>query len=66
MKLPSRWVTVFGLVVAIAAIFVDPSVTPLVSTVLGEHAATKLAAIGALIAAVGRALIPPTEPPAAP
>lgn len=64
MKLPSRWVTVFGLVVAIAAIFVDPSVTPLVSTVLGEHAATKLAAIGALIAAVGRALIPPAEPPA--
>lgn len=66
MGLPSRWVTIVGLLVSVAAIFLDPTVTPVLTTILGEHAATKLAAIGALIAAIGRALIPPKEPPATP
>lgn len=66
MKLPSRYVTVAGLVIAIGAIFVDPATVPFLTTLLGEHAATKLSAFGALLAAIGRALIPPSEPPSTP
>ena len=63
MKLPSRYVTVFGLLVSVGAIFIDPATTPFLATLFGEHAATKVAAVGALIAALGRALIPPTDTP---
>lgn len=61
MKLPSRWVTIAGLVIAITSLFLDPTVVPLLTTLLGANAAAKLAAIGALIASIGRALIPPSD-----
>ena len=64
MKLPPRYVTIFGLILAVTSIFLDPSTVPALTTVFGEAATTKLAAIGALIASLGRALIPPSEPPA--
>ncbi len=64
MKLPSRYITVVGLLVAVGAIFLDPATTPFLTTLLGEAAATKLAAFGALVASIGRALIPPSETPA--
>lgn len=66
MKLPPRYVTWFGLILAIVASLTDPAVAPVLTTILGDHATAKLAAVGALIAALGRALIPPPEPPAAP
>lgn len=61
-------VTVAGLVIAVASVFVDPANTPWLSALLGDHAATKLAAAGAIIASLGRALLapaatPPAEPP---
>jgi len=63
MKLPSRWITVLGLLLAITAAFTDPTVAPMLTTLLGENASAKLAAFGALIASIGRALIPPSDPP---
>lgn len=63
MKLPSRWVTVSGLLIAVAAIFIDPATAPWLAALLGEAAAAKIAAAGALLAALGRALIPPSSPP---
>lgn len=51
-----KGVTVFGAVLALAAVFVDPATLPFVAQLLGEHAATKVAAAGAVIAALGRAL----------
>lgn len=59
MKLPKS-VTIAGLVLALAAIFVDPSSQSWLTTLLGEQAATKLAAIGALLSALGRAVLAPT------
>ena len=63
MKLPSRWVTVVGLIIAGAAVLVDPASTPWLTALLGAAATTKLAAFGALISSIGRALIPPSAPP---
>lgn len=63
MKLPPRYITILGILVAVGAIFLDASTVPYLTTLLGETAATKLAALGALIAAVGRALIPPSNAP---
>jgi hypothetical protein len=65
MQIPllPRAVTVTGLVLAVAAVLVDPLSMPWLRELLGEHAATKLAAFGALIAALGRALVPPSPPP---
>lgn len=51
-----RSVTAAGLLVAVAAVLVDPSAAPWLASLLGEHAATKLAAVGALISSFGRAL----------
>lgn len=63
-----RSVTAFGLVLAIASVLVDPATIPLLASLLGTHAATKIAAVGALIAALGRAVqdTEPAPPPAAP
>lgn len=63
MKLPSRYVTVLGLLIAIAAIFTDPVNAPLLTALLGANASAKLGAFGALLASIGRALIPPSDPP---
>ncbi len=62
MKLP-KGVTIVGLVLALAALFVDPASQPWLVTILGEHAATKLAAIGALLSALGRAVLAPAPTP---
>lgn len=67
MKLLPRYVTVVGVVVAVAAVLMDESLFPFLTQLFGTHAATKLAALGAIVAALGRALIPPTDekiPPA--
>ena len=61
MKLPKS-VTVAGLVLALAAVFVDPANTPWLTSLLGEHTATKLAAAGAILAALGRALFGSGQP----
>jgi len=61
MKLPPRWLTVFGLLVAITAAVTDPSMVPFLAVVLGANASAKLAAFGALLAAVGRAIVPPSD-----
>lgn len=69
MKLPKS-VTVFGLVVALAAVVIDPANQPWLVTLLGDHAATKLAAVGAILSSMGRAVFAttpaptPTPPPA--
>jgi hypothetical protein len=46
-------------VLAIGAVFVDPSNAPWLANLLGEHMATKLAAAGAILSAFGRALFAP-------
>lgn len=60
-------VTVAGLVIAVASVFVDPANSPWLTALLGDHAATKLAAAGAIVASLGRALLGPSSvPPASP
>lgn len=63
MTLPKS-ATIAGLSVAIAAVLVDPATMPWLAQLLGEHAATKLAAVGALVASFGKALVTPASPPA--
>ena len=65
MKLPPRWVTIVGLVLAVVSTLLDPQTLPVLTTIFGAAATTMLAAVGALLAAFGRALIPPppTETP---
>lgn len=65
MKLP-KTVTAFGLLLAVAAVLVDPAAAPWLSELLGPTAATKIAAAGALFASIGRALFAPAPAPAAP
>lgn len=65
MTLPKS-ATLVGLLLAIAAVIVDPAATPWLAALLGEQAATKLAAVGALIAAFGKALTFPKPLPAPP
>lgn len=60
-----KGVTIFGLVLALAAVVVDPLTVPFLTELLGEHIATKAAALGALLAAIGRAIqAPAVVPPA--
>lgn len=66
MKLLPRSVTVSGLLLALAAVVIDPANVPWLTEILGATAATKVAAVGALIAAMGRALVPPAAESAAP
>jgi hypothetical protein len=56
LKSLPRSATALAAVVAIAAVLVDPATIPWLTQLLGEHAATKVAAIAALIASLGRAL----------
>lgn len=63
-KLPKS-VTLLGLVLALAAVFVDPANAPWLANLLGEHMATKLAAAGAILSAMGRALFASTPTPPA-
>lgn len=58
MKLPSRYLTIIGVVVALSAVLLDSTFNAALIPLIGEQAATKVAALGAVIAAVGRALIP--------
>ena len=53
----SKAVSIFGLVVAVAAVFIDPSTQAALAAVFGAAAAAKIAAIGALIAALGKGLV---------
>ena len=64
MKLPKS-VTVLGVVLAVAAVVVDPANAPWLTDLLGEQASAKLAAVGAMLAALGRAVFA-TTPPTAP
>jgi hypothetical protein len=63
MKLPSRNWTIAGLLIALSGIFVDPTTAPAVIALLGAGAGAKIAALGALLAALGRALVPPSDRP---
>lgn len=64
MKLPKS-VTILGVVLAVAAVVVDPVNAPWLTDLLGEQASAKLAAVGAMLAALGRAVFA-TTPAAAP
>lgn len=55
-KLP-KGVTVAGLLIAIGGLFIDPTTTPVIADLLGAHAGAKVAALGALLASLGRALM---------
>jgi hypothetical protein len=60
-----KGVTVFGVVLAVSAVLVDPGTIPFLAQLLGDHAATKVAALGAVVSALGKALQDtPTAPPA--
>lgn len=54
-----RGMTWAGLALAVSMVFVDPGTLPFVAELVGEHAAEKLGALGALVAALGRALAEP-------
>lgn len=58
MKLLPRSVTVFGLLVALSAVMLDSTVNTALVSLIGQNAAAKVAALGALLAALGRALVP--------
>lgn len=58
MKLPPRFVTVIGVLLALSAVLLDGTVNSALSSLIGANAAAKVAGLGALIAALGRALIP--------
>ena len=58
MKLPPRYLTVIGLVLAFSALLLDNTITSALAPLIGEDATTKLAALGTLLAAIGRAIIP--------
>jgi hypothetical protein len=62
MRFAGKSVTVIGLILAAAAWFMDPTSIPFVAEVFGEQAATKLAAIGAMVAGLGSALFGKTPP----
>ena len=64
MKLPKS-VTLLGVVLAVAAVVVDPVNAPWITDLLGAQASAKLAAVGAMLAALGRAIFA-TTPPAPP
>jgi predicted regulator of Ras-like GTPase activity (Roadblock/LC7/MglB family) len=66
MKLLPRSVTVSGLLVALAALLVSADMLPVLTTLIGAENATRLAALGTVIAALGRALIPPAVAPTTP
>jgi len=52
-------------VLAVAAVVVDPANAPWITDLLGAQASAKLAAVGAMLAALGRAIFA-TTPPAPP
>lgn len=52
-----KGLTVFGVLVSISAVLFDPDTIPFIVTLVGEHAAAKIAAVGAIIAAFGKALL---------
>jgi hypothetical protein len=52
-------------VLALAAVVVDPVNAPWLTDLLGAQASAKLAAVGAMLAALGRAVFA-TTPPTAP
>ena len=54
-------VTVLGLLLALSAVFVDPANSQWLAALIGANAAAKLAAAGAIIAALGRALFAPSD-----
>lgn len=60
----SKAVTVAGLVIAIGAILVDPANAPWLTALLGANAAAKVGAVGAMLAALGKALFAESPPPA--
>lgn len=51
-----RGVTVIGVLMALAAVFLDHEVVTALAPFIGANAAAKLAGIGTLLAAFGRAL----------
>lgn len=61
MTLP-RGVTALGLLMALAAVLVDREVVALLAPIIGANAAAKLGALGALLAAFGRAVTEQTAP----
>lgn len=52
-----KGLTIVGVLIAIAAVLIDPASAPFLEELIGQHAATKLAAVGALLAALGRAIL---------
>lgn len=58
MKLPSRYLTLIGVIIALSAVLLDSTFNAALASLIGEQAATKVAAFGAVLAAVGRALFP--------
>lgn len=63
-KLP-KGVTAAGVLLALVPVLLDANVQAALGSLLGEHAGTKVAAAGAVLAALGRSLFGasgPTEP----
>jgi len=59
LKLPPRALTVWGLVVVVFGTVTDPALVPLLTEFLGSRAMQIITVMGGLMAALGRALIPP-------
>jgi len=66
LKLPPRALTIWGLVVVVFGTVTDPALVPLLTEFLGSRAMQIITVMGGLMAALGRALIPPPviPPPA--
>jgi hypothetical protein len=63
MKLPPRYITIAGVVLSLVAVLLSPEYRDELSGLLGENATAKLAMVGTLLSAVGRALFPPSDAP---
>ena len=57
-----RGVTALGLLMALAAVLMDREVVALLAPIIGANAAAKLGAVGALLAAFGRAITDQAPP----
>jgi hypothetical protein len=62
----SKLITAIGVVIAIGAVFATPENAPALSAILGDAAAVKVAAAGAVIAGLGSSILNILKPKVTP
>jgi hypothetical protein len=62
----SKLITIIGVAIAIAAVFATPENSPSLTALLGEAAAAKIAAFGAVVSAIGGSILNILKPKVTP